>query len=207
MRLYDYWESGNGYKVRLLLHQLQIPHERIELDILGGATRTPEFLAKNPNGRIPLLELDDGRRLAESNAIQWYLAEGTPLLPADAFARAQVLQWLFFEQYSHEPYVAVLRFWTFSGQLDAHRDELPARREAGRRALQVMEGHLAQRRFFVAESYSIADIALYAYTHVAPEGGFDLAPYPAIRDWLARVREQPGHVPLEAARPSAPAAT
>jgi len=207
VRLYDYWESGNGYKVRLLMSQLGIEHERIELDILRGETRTPGYLAKNPNGRIPLLELDDGRRLAESNAIQWYLADGTPLLPDDAFARAQVLQWMFFEQYSHEPYIAVVRFWTFSGQLEAHRTELPARREAGRRALAVMESHLAERPFFVADAYTIADIALYAYTHVAPEGGFDLAPYPAVRDWLARVREQPGHVTLESARPPASART
>jgi glutathione S-transferase len=202
LRLYDYWESGNGYKVRLLLHQLGIDHERIELDILKGETRTPEFLAKNPNGRIPLLELDDGRPLAESNAIQWFLAEGTPFLPEDPFERAQVLQWQFFEQYSHEPYIAVVRFWTFSGQLDAHRAELPARMEAGRRALSVMEEHLAARTFFVGERYTIADVALYAYTHVAPEGGFDLAPYPALQSWLERVRSRPDHVTLEAARPS-----
>jgi len=202
MRLYDYWESGNGYKVRLLLHQLGIAHERVEIDILKGETRTPAFLAKNPNGRIPLLDLDDGRSIAESNAIQWYLAEGTPLLPSDPFERAQVLQWLFFEQYSHEPYIAVVRFWTFTGRLDAHRDELPGRMEAGHRALSVMEGHLGARPFFVGDRYSIADIALYAYTHVAPEGGFDLAPYPAVRAWLDRVREQPDHVRLEDARPA-----
>jgi glutathione S-transferase len=196
VRLYDYWESGNGYKVRLLLAQLGLPCERVELDILKGETRTPEFLAKNPNGRIPLLELDDGRLLAESNAIQWWLANGTPLLPDDAFARAQVLQWMFFEQYSHEPFIAVVRFWTFSGQLDAHREEVPRRREAGHRALAVMERHLAERPFFVADRYSIADIALYAYTHVAGEGGFDLGAYPAIREWLARVRSQPGHITI-----------
>jgi glutathione S-transferase len=203
LRLYDYWESGNGYKVRLLLAQLGLAYERIELDILAGETRTPAFLAKNPNGRIPVLELSDGRLLAESNAIQWYLAEGSALLPADPFARAQVLQWMFFEQYSHEPYIAVVRFWTFSGQLDAHAHELPARRDRGHQALAVMEAHLQERAFFVAERYSIADIALYAYTHVADEGGFDLGRYPAVRDWLSRVREQPGHVTLEAARPAA----
>jgi glutathione S-transferase len=202
LRLYDYWESGNGYKVRLLIAQLGLACERIELDILAGETRTPAFLAKNPGGRIPLLELPDGRLLAESNAIQWYLAEGSPLLPEDPFARAQVLQWMFFEQYSHEPYIAVLRFWTFSGQLDAHAAEVPVRRERGHQALAVMEAHLQERAFFVAERYSIADIALYAYTHVAHEGGFDLGRYPAVRAWLSRVREQPGHVTLEAARPA-----
>lgn len=207
MRLYDYWESGNGYKVRLLLAQLGIAHERIELDILKGGSRTQEFLAKNPNGRIPVLELDDGRSLAESNAIQWYLAEGTPLLPDDPFERAQVLQWMFFEQYSHEPYIAVVRFWTFTGQLDAHQAELPARRDAGRRALALMDAHLSLQPFFVGGRYTIADIALYAYTHVAPEGGFDLAPHPALRQWLERVRDQPGYVSLEAARPAADAGT
>jgi glutathione S-transferase len=199
-RLYDYWESGNGYKVRLLLAQLGIAYERVELDILRGETRTPEFLAKNPNGRIPLLELPDGRFLAESNAIQWYLAEGTPLLPTDPFERAQVLQWLFFEQYSHEPYVAVVRFWHFSGQLDAHRAELPGKMARGYQALDVMERHLAGNAFFVGR-YGIVDIALYAYTHVAPEGGFELGRYPAIRRWLERVRGQPGHVTLASARP------
>ena len=205
MRLYDYWESGNGYKVRLLLAQLGLPHERVELDILKGETRTPEFLAKNPNGRIPLLELDDGRRLAESNAIQWYLADGTRFLPDDPFERAQVLQWMFFEQYSHEPYIAVLRFWTFAGLLEQHAAEVPARRERGHQALAVMEGHLARRRYFVGERYSIADIALYAYTHVAEEGGFELARYGAVRAWLERVRAEPGHVRLEDARPAGPA--
>ena len=207
MRLYDYWESGNGYKVRLLLAQLGIAHERIELDILKGESRTQEFLAKNPNGRIPVLELGDGRILAESNAIQWYLAEGTPLLPDDPFERAQVLQWMFFEQYSHEPYIAVVRFWTFTGQLDAHQAELPARRDAGRRALALMDAHLSLQPFFVGGRYTIADIALYAYTHVAPEGGFDLAPHPALRHWLERVRDQSGYVSLEAARPAADAGT
>jgi glutathione S-transferase len=202
MTLYDYWESGNGYKVRLLLAQLGIAYECVEMDILKGQTRTPEFLAMNANGRIPLLKLDDGRVLAESNAIQFYLAEGTPLLSDDRFERAQVLQWMFFEQYSHEPYIAVLRFWTFSGQLDQHAGEVPVRRQRGYDALDVMERHLAEHSFFVGERYGIADIALYAYTHVADEGGFDLDPYPAVRAWLERVRGQAGHVPLEAARPA-----
>jgi glutathione S-transferase len=194
LRLYDNWESGNAYKVRLLLAQLGLPFERVELDILRGETRTPDFLALNPNHRIPVLEWPDGRRLAESNAILFHLAEGTPFLPRDAFERAQALQWMFFEQYSHEPYIAVLRFWHFSKQLDAHRDEVPAKLERGRHALSVMEQHLGARDFFAGSRYSVADIALYAYTHVAHEGGFDLAPYPALCAWLARVAAQPGHV-------------
>jgi glutathione S-transferase len=196
LTLYDYLESGNGYKVRLLLAQLGIPYRRVEMDIMKGATRTPEFLRRNPNGRIPLLELDDGTCLAESNAIQFYLAEGTRFLPDDRLARAQVLQWMFFEQYSHEPYIAVLRFWTHAGWLDERRALVPEKRERGLAALGVMEDHLAKREFFVGERYTIADIALYAYTHVADEGGFDLAPYPAVRAWLERVRAQPGHIPI-----------
>jgi glutathione S-transferase len=196
LRLYDYLESGNGYKVRLLLHQLAIPFERVELDILRGATRTEAFLAKNPNGRIPTLELDDGTCLPESNAILWYLAEGTPFLPEDRLQRAQALSWMCFEQYSHEPNIATLRFWTHAGLLEQRAALVPGKREAGVAALGVMEGHLAKRAFFAAERYTIADIALYAYTHVAEEGGFPLAPYPAIRAWLARVAAQPRHIPI-----------
>ncbi len=196
LKLYDFLESGNGYKVRLLLHQLGLPFERIELDILQGATRTPEFLAKNPNGRIPLLELEDGSCLAESNAIQWYLAEDTPFLPDDRLERVRVLQWMFFEQYSHEPYIAVLRFWHHAGQLEEKRDQIAEKRARGEQALDVMERHLAEHDFFVADRYTIADIALYAYTHVADEGGFDLGPYAALCAWLERVRAQPGHVPI-----------
>jgi glutathione S-transferase len=192
MVLYDYLPSGNGYKVRLLLAQRGIPFALVEKDILKGETRTPEFLAINPNGRIPVLELDDGRRLAESDAILFYLAEGTPFLPAERFARAEVLQWMFFEQYSHEPYIAVARFWRH--MLGRPVDD--ERMDRGRQALAVMERHLAQRRFFVEDRYSIADVALYAYTHVADEGGFDLAPYPAVRAWLARAAAEPGHVPI-----------
>jgi glutathione S-transferase len=194
LRLYDYFESGNAYKVRLLLAQLGIPFERVELDILKGETRTPAFLAKNPNHRIPLLEWPDGRTLAESNAILFHLAEGTPFLPEDRFARAQALQWMFFEQYSHEPYVAVVRFWHFSGQVEQHRAELATKMERGYHALGVMETHLTKHSFFAGERYSIADIALYAYTHVAPEGGFELERFPALGRWLARVASQPGHV-------------
>jgi len=194
LRLYDYLESGNGYKVRLLLHQLGIPFERVELDIVKGETRTKAFLARNPNGRIPTLELEDGTCLPESNAILWYLAEGTPFLPEDRFQRAQALSWMCFEQYSHEPNIATLRFWTHAGLLDQRAALVPGKREAGGAALGVMEGHLAKRSFFAAERYTIADIALYAYTHVAEEGGFPLAPYPAIRGWLARVASQPRHI-------------
>jgi len=196
LRLYDYLPSGNGYKVRLLLHQLGIPFERVEMDILRGETRTPEFLAKNPNGRIPTLELDDGSHLAESNAILCYLADGTPFLPADRLDRARVLQWMCFEQYSHEPNIATVRFWYHSELTDERRALLPAKRQLGEAALRVMDEHLRTRRFFVGEGYTVADIALYAYTHVADEGGFDLAPHGAIRGWLERVRAQPGHVPI-----------
>ena len=196
LRLYDYLESGNGYKVRLLLHQLEIPCERIELDITRGETRTPGFLRMNRNGRIPLLALEDGSCLPESNAIQFYLAEASRLLPDDRLARAQVLRWMFFEQYSHEPYIAVVRFWMHTGIADGRTEEVEARRVRGYEALDVMEDHLAERPFFVAGRYTIADIALYAYTHVAHEGGFDLAPYPAVNAWLARVREQPRHIPI-----------
>jgi glutathione S-transferase len=196
LKLYDYLESGNGYKVRLLLSQLERPYERLELDIVAGATRTPEFLGRNPNGRIPLLELEDGSCLAESNAIQWFLAEGSEFLPEEPLARAEVLQWMFFEQYSHEPYIAVVRFWLHTGTEAEHAGEIDARRQRGYQALDVMEQHLARQPFFVAERYTIADIALYAYTHVAGEGGFDLAPYPSLRAWLGRVREQPGYIPI-----------
>ncbi len=197
MRLYDYLSSGNGYKCRLLLRHLGLPFERVELDIMRNETRTPEILAKNPNGRIPLLELDDGRLLPESNAILFYLAEGTPFLPVDRFERAQALQWLFFEQYSHEPNIATSRFIATHLPADSpRRAELPRRRELGYAALEVMERHLAGNDYFVTGRYTIADIALYAYTHVADEGGFDLVRYPAVGAWLARVAAQPGHTPI-----------
>jgi len=196
LRLYDYLPSGNGYKVRLLLTQLAIPFERIDLDILKGETRTAEFLQKNPNGRIPVLQLDSGGFLAESDAILYYLAEGTPFVPSDRLDRARVLQWMFFEQYNHEPNIATVRFWMHSEMTDERRAMLAGKRKNGYAALDVMERHLAGRRFFVGESYSIADIALYAYTHVADEGGFDLGTYPVIREWLERVRAQPKHIPI-----------
>ena len=206
LRLYDNLISGNGYKVRLLLTQLGLPFERVETDVFKGESRTPEFLARNPNGRIPTLRLEDGSYLAESNAICCYLAEDSAFWPAERRARAETLQWLFFEQYSHEPYIAVLRFWAHLRELTAQqRAERPGRKERGEEALGVMEQHLEDRGFFVGERYGIADIALYAYTHVAEEGGFDLTPYPAIRAWLARVAAQPDHVAITAEVGQAPA--
>ncbi len=198
LRLHDNLTSGNGYKARLLLAQLALPYQRIEYDIDRRETRTPEFLQRNPNGRIPVLELEDGTFLAESNAILWYLAEGTRFLPDDRRQRAEVLQWMFFEQYSHEPNIATVRFWiTHQIPVTPLIDlSMPAKRAQGVAALGVMEGHLAQRTFFAGERYTIADIALYAYTHVAGEGGFDLAPYEHVRAWLARVAAQPGYVPI-----------
>jgi glutathione S-transferase len=202
MILYDYLDSGNGYKVRLLLAQLGRTYRWEELDIMRGGSRTQGFLAKNPNGRIPALELDDGSCLAESNAILWYLADGSPYLPPGKLERAQVLQWMFFEQYSHEPYVATPRFILKHLPEDSpRRAELPKRLEQGRAALGVMETHLAGREFFVADRYSIADIALFAYTHVAHEAQLDLEPYPEVRAWIGRVAGQPRYLPL-ASRPA-----
>ena len=197
LRLYDYLDSGNGYKVRLLLNYLGEPFELIEKDIIAGETRTPEFLSKNPNGRIPVLETEDGAYLPESNAILFYLADGTRYLPDDRLARAQVLQWMFFEQYSHEPNIATSRFLLKHLDVDApRRTLLEQKKTAGHAALDVMEGHLTDRQWFVGERATIADIALYAYTHVAGEGGFDLAAYPAVRAWLDRVAAQPGHITI-----------
>ncbi len=197
LTLYDYLDSGNGYKCRLLLAQLGLPYERVELDIDRGETRQPAFLAKNPNGRIPALGLEDGTVLAESNAILCYLADGSSYWPAERLLRAQVLQWLFFEQYSHEPYVATPRYIIrHLGRQHARMAELPARLAKGYEAFAVMEGHLAQQPFFVGGQYSIADIALYAYTHRADEADMDLSAYPAIRAWLARVAAQPGHIKM-----------
>ena len=197
IRLYDYLPSGNGYKVRLLLTQLAIPFERIELDIIKGETRTPKFLAKFPNGRIPAVELDDGKLLFESNAIITYFADGTPFLSADRFERAQTLQWLFFEQYSHEPYIASVRYLVMHPDVqDDRRQILDQMRRRGYDALNVMESHLKSREWFVGTHSSIADIALYAYTHVANEGGFDLSGYSSIQTWLERVKSQPRHIPI-----------
>ena len=197
LRLFDYLPSGNGYKVRLLLNLLGQPFELVEKDIVKGETRTPEYLAKNANGRIPLLELENGTFLPESNAILFYLAEGTPFLPEDRLGRARMLQWMFFEQYSHEPNIAVVRFWMEHGGMTPEREAmLPAKQKGGYAALEVMEKHLVEQDWFAGKGLTIADIALYAYTHVAHEGGFDLGDYPAIRTWLDRVAAQPGYVPI-----------
>jgi glutathione S-transferase len=193
--VYGMKASGNCFKVQLLLEHLGQPYRWVEIDSVAGETRTPEYLAKNPNGKVPLLELADGRTLPESNAILCYLADGSEYLADDRWLRAQTLQWLFFEQYSHEPYIAVARFisrWLPAGH--TRQAELPRLRERGYQALDVMERHLAENEFFVSSGYGIADIALYAYTHEAPMGGFDLVNYPAIRSWLAQVESQPGFV-------------
>jgi glutathione S-transferase len=195
MLLYDSAISGNCYKVRLLFAKLGIAYDRREVDVFDRSDRPEVLGGLNPALRVPTLVLDDGRSLAESGAILFHFAEGTDYLPTDAFLRAQVLQWMFFEQYSHEPNIAVLRFWEEAGT-HAPAGELEAKRQGGEAALQAMEEHLRSREFFVGDAYSIADIALYAYTHVAPEGGFSLQPYPEIQEWLARVEDHPGHVPI-----------
>lgn len=198
LTIYGMRASGNCYKLQLLLDRLGREYRWVEVDSAHGATRTPEYLAKNPNGKVPLLELDDGRRLAESDAILCYLAEGTPFLPDDRWLRAQTLQWLFFEQYSHEPYIAVARF--IRGWLPPEHPrqaELPALQQHGAQALMVMEQHLAGHAWFGGERCSVADLALYAYTHCAGDGGFDLAAFPHIAAWLARVQAQPGHTPMQ----------
>jgi len=190
-------DSGNCYKVKLALEQLELPYRWVEVSTTKGETRTPGFLARNPNGQVPTLELEDGSFLPESGAILAYLAEGTPLMPAGRLERARVLQWMFFEQYSHEPCVAVARaILRYQPPDSPRRAELPRLQERGRKALGVMEQHLQNSDFFAGARYSIADIALYAYTHCAADGGFELARYPAVVAWLARVRAQPRHVPL-----------
>lgn len=190
-------DSGNCYKVKLVLEALGLSYRWVEVDTMGGETRTPAFLAKNPNGKVPVLELEDGTFLPESNAIIFYLAEGTALLPAERLARSRALQWMFFEQYSHEPYIAVARFILRFLPVDTpRRAELPKLSERGHQALAVMEQHLARAPFFAGGAYSIADIALYAYTHCAADGGFDLGRYPLVQAWIGRVRSQPRHVPI-----------
>jgi glutathione S-transferase len=195
MLLYDNRVSGNCYKVRLLFAHLGIACERREVDVIDRSDRPAVLGGLNPALRVPTLVLDDGRVLAESNAILFYFGEGSEYLPEDRFERAQVLQWLFFEQYSHEPFIAVTRFWAHAG-ITPSQSEREAKRRGGIAALSALEGHLQSRAFLVGGQYSIADIALYAYTHVADEGGFDLEPYPAIRSWLARVAVQPGHLEI-----------
>lgn len=197
LRLYDFLLSGNAYKIRLLLTQMGMPFERVDVNILKGESRTPEFLSKNPNGRIPVLEIAPGQYLAESNAILLYLSENTEFLPYDRYLKAQVMQWLFFEQYSHEPYIATSRFWmSILGKMEEYRTAIEQKREPGYAALKVMENHLSQHSYFVDERYTIADIALFAYTHVADEGGFDLTQFPAIQAWLKRVKNQPGYISI-----------
>jgi glutathione S-transferase len=197
LRLYDFLPSGNGYKIRLLLAQIGMPFDKVEVNILKGETRTLEFLSKNPNGKIPILEIETGKFLAESNAILIYLSEGTEFLPYDRFLRAQVLQWLFFEQSSHEPYIATSRFLiSILGKAEEYKEALAQKREPGYAALRVMENHLKEHYFFVGERYTIADISLFAYTHVANEGGFDLTRFPAIQAWIERVKAQPRHISI-----------
>ncbi|HTT31884.1 MAG TPA: glutathione S-transferase family protein [Solirubrobacteraceae bacterium] len=193
MLLYDSRVSGNCYKVRQLFAHLGIEYERREVDVIDRSGRRELLGALNPALRVPTLVFDDGRSMGESDAIMFYFAEGTPYLPDDRFERAQVLQWLFFEQYSHEPNIAVARFWAIAGITPSEADA-DAKRRGGTVALTAMEGHLAKYEYLVADRYSIADIGLYAYTHVAPEGGFALDDYPAISAWLARVAAQPGHI-------------
>jgi len=198
MLLYDSVPSGNCYKVRLLLAHLGITYERHELSVSDRSNRPAVLGGLNPALRVPTIVLDDGRSLGESNAILWYFGDGTRYVPDDRYERAQVLQWQFFEQYDHEPNIAVPRFWLHykSGPVD--QAALAARQAAGYRALDAMEKHLTGREYFVGSRYSLADISLYVYTHVAEEGNFDLGRYPAIRAWLARVAAQPGHVTIDA---------
>ena len=199
LTVYGYSPSGNCHKLRMLLSHLGREHRWIETDSAQGATRTPEYLAKNPNGKVPMIELEDGRVMAESNAILVWLAEGTKYFAGDGWQRAQALAWMFFEQYSHEPFIAVARFicgWT---PLDSpRRAGLAQLRERGHQALAVMEKHLTAAAWFSGPDYGIADIALFAYTHCAGDGGFDLAAYPQLRGWLERVRAQPGFVAMPA---------
>lgn len=197
--LFSMQNSGNCYKLRLAMAQLAIPFQIHEVDILKGESRTPEFLALNPNGKVPALRLDTGQLISESNAILFFVAEGTDLLPEDRFCKAEMLQWMFFEQYSHEPYIAVARFWLkiMKGGRELKAHLLDDWWERGYQALAVMEKHLETRDFFAAGRYTIADIALYAYTHVAEDGEFEFTDFPRIRMWMERVRNQPGHVTMD----------
>ncbi len=197
--LYGMTGSGNCYKPALLLNLLGKPYRWVEVDLLKGATRTPEFLAKNPNGKVPVLE-EGGRHLAESNAMLCYLAEGTPFLPQDAWQRAQVLQWMFFEQYSHEPYIATVRFWVHYLKKETEwAQKIAEARPKGYAALDVMERQLSQADWLATDRCTVADIALYAYTHVAHQGGYEFARYPGIQAWLQRLTQQPGFVNVEQA--------
>ncbi len=199
MLLYNSAVSGNCYKVRLLLAHLGLAYETREVSVVDRTGRDELIGDLNPAQRVPTLVLDDGRPLAESNAILWYFGDGTRFVPEDPYERAQVLQWLFFEQYDHEPAIAVARFWlAYSGRPEAFEPQRAEKQRAGYRALAAMERHLAGREFLVGSAFTIADIALYAYTHVAHEGGFDLDAYPSVRAWLERVAAQPGHIAIDA---------
>lgn len=194
-KLYDFLPSGNSYKVRLMLNLLDIAYERIDVNILTRETRTPKFLAKNPNGKIPLLEIAPGQFQAESNAILYYLSQDTDYFPPNKYAQAQVLQWLFFEQYSHEPFIATARYWiSILKEPEKHQEQLQHKQRIGNAALAVMEQHLSEHDFFVSNTYTIADVSLYAYTHVAHEGGFELDQYPSIQVWLNRIAAHPRHI-------------
>jgi glutathione S-transferase len=206
--LYSMQRSGNSYKVRMALACLRLPFRLVEIDILQGESHTPDFLSKNPSGQVPLLEVMPGRYLAESNAILWYLGGGTPLTPQDRIDRAEALQWMFFEQHSLEPNIGAAYFWLklVKGGRELQRHALDDWMEEGYRALGVMEKHLKQNRFFAANRFTIADIALYAYTHLAHECDYDLSSFPAVRAWLARIAAEPGHVSIEWAPESSIAA-
>jgi glutathione S-transferase len=199
-KLYSMRRSGNCYKVRLAMAQLDIAHELVEMDILKGETRTPDFLAMNPSGHVPVLEAAPGRYIAESNAILWYIAGSTLLVPDDRADRAEMLQWMFFEQHSLESNIGAAYFWLtlVKGGRDLQQHALEDWMQEGYRALGVMEKHLMRHDFFAANTYTIADIALYAYTHVAHLCDFDLSLFPAVRAWLARVADQPGHIAMDA---------
>ena len=205
--LYATMGSGNCFKAFLVMEQLNIPFRVIPVDVLNGETRKPDYLAINPNGTVPYLVLADGRGIGESNAMLWYLAEGSHLIPADPYWRAKVLQWMFFEQSSLEPFISPARFFIsiLPGGRDGREKEIAAWQERGRNGLKLLDDHLRGRRFLVDDRYTIADISVYGYTHVAEEGGFDFADYPAVRDWIARVEETDGYLPLSSLlQPSAP---
>ena len=198
MKIYGDILSGNCYKIKLLTSLLEIDHQWIVIDSLSGDTKSAEFLQKNPNGQIPLLELDDGRYLSESNAILNYLAEGSELIPQDPYQHALMLQWQFFEQYSHEPYIAVARFIArYLGLPEQRRAEYESKQEGGQRALKVMQQQLAKTPYLVNDQLSIADISLFGYTHVADEGGFDLSAYPEIIAWIERIKRHPRYIAMQ----------
>ena len=198
MKIYGDIQSGNCYKIKLLLSFLDVEHEWSHVDILAEGTKSASFLAKNPNGQIPVLELEDGRFISESNAIMNYLASGSRYLPEDNFDRAKVLQWQFFEQYSHEPHIAVARYIAkYLGLPDERKSEFESKQEGGHKALTVMENQLVKTPYLVGENLTIADISLYGYTHVAHEGGFDLSKYSAIQGWLYKINQQPDYIGME----------